>query len=380
LSAFRTVFRIISQRIPEVPFLPSVPVSILLFAVPCVSFSNLAFLMFLALIPFNYSELYLVWLLLLLVVGFVALTYGGDVLTTGAAAVSVNLKIDPIVVGLTVVSIATSMPEMATSLMAAKDNPGIALGNILGSNIANIGLILGIAAILAPLKVELRMIRREVPILIGVTVLFGLFALGGGFGRIEGGILLALTFAYLIYVVRSAKTKNSLELKAEFTEGTEEIPRKSTPVAVLYVILGGTLLALGADLLVSASVEMAMRMGASELFVGLTIVAIGTSLPELAASLAAVRAGHGDMCAGNIVGSNLFNILLIGGGVSAVAGIDVHNNLLIVEFPALIILSGLLLWFFKSGHIVSRREGVALLLIYFSILSLSALSQFGYLF
>lgn len=336
--------------------------------------------MFLALIPFNYSELYLFWLLLLLVVGFVGLTYGGDILTTGAAAVSVNLKIDPIVVGLTVVSIATSMPEMATSLMAAKDNPGIALGNILGSNIANIGLILGIAAILAPLKVELRMIRREVPILIGVTLIFGLFALGGGFGRIEGGILLALTLAYLIYVVRSAKTKDALDLEAEFVAGSEEIPRKTTAVAVTYVIIGGALLALGADLLVGASVEIAMRMGASELFVGLTIVAIGTSLPELAASLAAVRAGHGDMCAGNIVGSNLFNILLIGGGVSAVTGMDVCDKLLIVEFPALILLSGMLLWFFKSGHTVSRREGVALLLIYFSILSVSALSQFGYLF
>lgn len=336
--------------------------------------------MSLALIPFSYPDLHLVWLLLLLVVGFAALTYGGDILTSGAAAVSHNLKIDPIVVGLTVVSIATSMPEMATSMMAAKDNPGIALGNILGSNIANIGLILGICAVIAPLKIELRMIRREVPILIGVTVIFGLFAMGGGFHRSEGCILLALTVAYLIYVVRSAKAKDSEEATKQFTEGTEELARKTTKAAVLFILLGAALLALGADVLVGASVEMAMRMGASELFVGLTIVAIGTSLPELAASLAAVRAGHGDMCAGNIVGSNLFNILLIGGGVSATVGMDVRNELLLVEFPSLILLSGLLLWFFKSGHIVSRREGVALLCIYFGILSLSALSQFGYLF
>ncbi|MGB0258631.1 MAG: sodium:calcium antiporter, partial [Coraliomargarita sp.] len=129
-----------------------------------------------------------------------------------------------------------------------------------------------------------------------------------------------------------------------------------------------------------SSVEIAMRMGASDLFVGLTIVAIGTSLPELAASVAAVRAGHGDMCAGNIVGSNLFNMLLIGGGVSAFAGMDVRDELLLVEFPALMILSALLIWLFKSGHIVTRREGVFLLLLYFGILSVSALSQFGYLF
>lgn len=337
-------------------------------------------MMSLALIPFSYPELHLAWLLLLLVVGFAALTYGGDVLTSGAAAVSFNLKIDPIVVGLTVVSIATSMPEMATSLMAAKDNPGIALGNILGSNIANIGLILGIAAIIAPLKIELRMIRREVPILIGVTVLFGLFAMGGGFHKVEGFILLGLTVAYLIYVVRSAKAKDSSGSTKQFTGGTEELARKTTKAAVLFILLGAVLLALGADVLVGASVEMAMRMGASELFVGLTIVAIGTSLPELAASVAAVRAGHGDMCAGNIVGSNLFNILLIGGGVSAITGMDVQNKLLLVEFPALIILSGLLFWFFKSGHIVTRLEGVALLFIYATILSISGLSQFGYLF
>lgn len=325
-------------------------------------------------------ELHLAWLLLILAVGFVALTFGGDILTGGAAAISMNLKIDPIVVGLTVVSIATSMPEMATSMMAAKDNPGIALGNILGSNIANIGLILGIAAVIAPLKIELRMIRREVPILIGVTVIFGLFAMGGGFGRLEGLLLLALTVIYLIYVVRSAKAKESVGATEQFTEGTEELAGKTTKAAIYFVLGGAALLAFGADLLVGASVEMAMRMGASEVFVGLTIVAIGTSLPELAASVAAVRAGHGDMCAGNIVGSNLFNILLIGGGVSAVTGMDVQDKLLLVEFPAVILLSGLLLWFFKSGHIVSRREGVSLLFIYVAILSLSALSQFGYLF
>ena len=336
--------------------------------------------MTLALIQLPFSELHLIWLLLILALGFAALTYGGDILTGGAAAVSVNMRIDPMVVGLTVVSIATSMPEMATSLMAAKDNPGIALGNILGSNIANIGLILGIAALIAPLKIELRMIRREVPIMIGVTVIFGLFAMGGGFQRLEGLLLLALTAAYLIYVVRGAKMEATPAMEKEFAESTEELGRRSTPVAIALVAAGAVLLALGADLLVGASVEMAMRMGASELFIGLTIVAIGTSLPELAASVAAVRAGHGDMCAGNIVGSNLFNMLLIGGTVSTISGIDVANKLLVVEFPALILLSGLLLWFFKSGHVVSRREGVILLLIYGAILSISALSQFGWLF
>ncbi len=324
-----------------------------------------------------------IWLLVvLLLIGLACLTFGGDILTTGAAAISANLKIDPIVVGLTVVSIATSMPEMATSLMAAHDNPGLALGNILGSNIANIGLILGIAAIIKPLKIQLRLIRREVPILIGVTVIFAVFALGGGYGRIEGLVLLILTVGYLTYVVRDAKAASaeSANVVQEFAEEAEAIPHKSTPAAMLLVLAGGALLAFGADFLVASSVEIATRMGASEVFIGLTIVAIGTSLPELAASVAAVRAGHGDICAGNIVGSNLFNILLIGGGVSTMHRIDVDPKLLLVEYPTLLILSALLLWMFKSGHIVSRREGVYLLFLYFGILSLSALSQFGYLF
>jgi cation:H+ antiporter len=333
--------------------------------------------MLLTLIELPFAELQLFWLLLLLAVGFLALAYGGDVLTSGAAAVSLNFKIDPIVVGLTVVSIATSLPEMATSFMAAKDSPGIALGNILGSNIANIALILGIAAMIAPLKIKRRLIRPEVPILIVLTIIFSLFAMGGSFSRLEGLILLTLTVVYLIYVVRAAKVKYS---KDQIIEGNDAIARKTTKAAIFFILIGGILLALGAEVLVGASVEIAMRMGASELFVGLTIVAIGTSLPELAASVAAVRAGHGDMCAGNIVGSNIFNMLLVGGGVSAFVGMEVRDELLLVEFPALIILSGLLLWFFQSGHVVSRREGVSLLFLYVGILSLSALSQFGYLF
>ena len=333
--------------------------------------------MLLTLIELPFAELQLFWLLLLLAVGFLALAYGGDVLTSGAAAVSLNFKIDPIVVGLTVVSIATSLPEMATSFMAAKDSPGIALGNILGSNIANIALILGIAAMIAPLKIKRRLIRPEVPILIVLTIIFSLFAMGGSFTRLEGLILLTLTVVYLIYVVRAAKVKYS---KDQIIEGSDAIARKTTKAAIFFILIGGTLLALGAEVLVGASVEIAMRMGASELFVGLTIVAIGTSLPELSASIAAVRAGHGDMCAGNIVGSNIFNILLVGGGVSAFVGMEVRDELLLVEFPALIILSGLLLWFFKSEHVVSRREGASLLFLYVGILSLSALSQFGYLF
>ena len=322
-----------------------------------------------------------VWVLVLLVLlGLAALTLGGDWLTKGAVAISANFKIDPVVIGLTVVSIATSMPEMATSMMAAGDNPGLALGNILGSNIANIGLILGVAAVVAPLKIQSRMIRREVPILIIVTVLFAALALGGGFKRAEGVILLLLTCAYLIYVVCSAKQQDSPVVAEEFAEGAAQVRRLSSLAGMGFVVLGAVSLALGADFLVGSSVEIASRLGVSDLFIGLSIVAIGTSLPELAASVAAVRAGHGDLCAGNIVGSNLFNMLLIGGGVSVFVGMNVTDTLLLIEFPALVLLSVLLWWIFKSGRTVTRCEGVLLLFLYLTILSVSGLSQFGFLF
>ena len=181
-------------------------------------------------------------------------------------------------------------------------------------------------------------------------------------------------------MVRGAREQDSESVAEEFAKGADQVPHKSTGKALLIVALGAGALALGADLLVGCSVEIATRMGISDLFIGLSIVAIGTSLPELAASIAAVRAGHGDLCAGNIVGSNLFNMLLIGGGVSAFAGMDVRDELLLIEFPALVLLSALLLWIFKSGHIVSRREGVFLLFLYVAILSISGLSQLGYLF
>jgi cation:H+ antiporter len=320
-----------------------------------------------------------IWLLLLLlVVGFAALAYGGDLLTSGAASVSVNNNINPVVVGLTVISVATSMPEMATSLIAVRTSPDLALGNILGSNIANIGLIMGIAAIIAPLSIQQRLIRREVPFLILVTILFTVFAFGG-YSQIEGIFLLSLTVAYLIFVVRSAnleKRKNAILSKI----GSRKISKVSTPKAILLVVLGGGLLALGADFLVQSSVVIASRMGASDLFVGLTIVAIGTSLPELAASVAAVRSGHADLCAGNIIGSNLFNLMLIGGSVATISTIKVDERLFFVEFPCLLFLSILLLCLFKNTCLVTRREGLMLLLLYVLVVTLSGLAQFNFLF
>lgn len=326
-----------------------------------------------ALINLPYPD-YQSWILILfLAAGFAALHYGGDFLTEGAVAIASNLHISKAVIGLTIVSMATSMPEMITSLLAAKTSPGLALGNILGSNIANIGLIMGITALILPLTVQPILLRREMPFLVLVTGLFILFAIGG-YARWEGFVMLAIMFGYLYVILKWAK-KDAAQTKALLGDDPVEGHEHSTLVGFGFVSLGGLLLAIGADSLVGASVELASRMGISDVLIGLTIVAIGTSLPELAASVAAARSGHGDICIGNIIGSNLFNILLIGGVVTSLVYIPVEKQLFQFEFPALMLITLVFVWFSVRENDVSRKEGVLLLVLYFSILVLSSLFQ-----
>lgn len=326
----------------------------------------------LAVINLPYADFALPLLLFFAAAGLVALCLGGNWLTDGAAGISLNLSLNPVVVGLTVVSIATSMPEFVTSLLAARESPGLAVGNIVGSNIANVGLILGVAAIIAPVLVQLRLIRREVPILIGISLLFSFFA-WNGFTRIEGLVLLVLAGVYLTYLVRWAKAEPT-EVEGEFAEEVQHGRHSNLRHAVFF--LGGSIaLALGADLLVGTSVEMALRLGVSDTLIGLTLVAVGTSLPELAASIAAARAGHSDICVGNVVGSNIFNMLLVGGMVAAIVPIPVEPSLFRFELPCMVALTVLLLRVLKTGNIVTRREGVSLLGIYILILGVSAYLQ-----
>ena len=332
----------------------------------------------LALLNPSFSS-YPLWLLaVIMLVCFLALNYGGDFLTEGSVAIATNLKINPVVIGLTVVSMATSMPEMITSLLAAKSSPGLALGNILGSNIANIGLILGITALISPLVVQLRLLQREVPLLILVTGLFVFFAIGG-LVFWEGAVLLSIMAGYLYFVVRWAK-QEPIEVAVEFAESSISKTSRSTRSGIWLVLLGAALLAIGADLLIGASVEVAKRMGISDVLIGLTIVAIGTSLPELAASISAARSGNSDICVGNVIGSNLFNLLLIGGGVSCINYIPVDPKLFRLEFPALIFITVLLLWIFKREHVVTRKEGAFLIFMYVTILALSSAFQLQIIF
>lgn len=319
------------------------------------------------------APLYL--LIIALVLGLAALTFGGDWLCRGAVSLASLLNVKPVIIGLTVVSIATSMPELFTSLIGSLSGSyGLAIGNIVGSNIANIGLILAISALITPLVVRTRLIRVDVPILVGVTLLFAALA-WNSLSRLDGLIMLVILVVYLFFIISQSRRDRSVEALEE--ELAKEYKKSSLSAAILWVVGGTISLALGADLLVRSAVEMAGRVGVSDVLVGLTVVAIGTSLPELAASVTAAIRRHADLCAGNIVGSNLFNLILISGAVSVISPIQIDPRLFFVEFPAMIIFT-LLMWpLYLTGRIVNRKEGLLLLCLYLAFLIMSAFSQMG---
>ena len=324
------------------------------------------------LVSFDFSFMPTILLFFFVLIGITGLVLGGRWLTDGAIGISSFFNISPLIVGLTVVSIATSMPEMFTCLTAIQESADLALGSIIGSNIANIGLILGISALIAPLASDIRLIRKELPFLIFLTFLFVLFALGG-FGRIEGIILVSIAFAYVVWVVRNSlkeSSNNYLDEDLSFKSAS----RSNLMFALIWIILGTIFLSLGAQCLVSSAQQLALRIGVSEVFVGFSVVALGTSLPELAASVSASFAKKNSLCIGNVIGSNLFNLALIGGTSACFYPFPVSSSFFWVEFP-LLIFSTILLFFFlrKTDSLIGMKRGVVLITLYILVIVLFGL-------
>lgn len=324
------------------------------------------------LVSFDFSFMPTILLFFFVLIGIAGLVLGGRWLTDGAIGISSFFNISPLIVGLTVVSIATSMPEMFTCLTAIQESADLALGSIIGSNIANIGLILGISALIAPLASDIRLIRKELPFLIFLTFLFVLFALGG-FGRIEGIILVSIAFAYVVWVVRNSlkeSSNNYLDEDLSFKSAS----RSNLMFALIWIILGTIFLSLGAQCLVSSAQQLALRIGVSEVFVGFSVVALGTSLPELAASVSASFAKKNSLCIGNVIGSNLFNLALIGGTSACFYPFPVSSSFFWVEFP-LLIFSTILLFFFlrKTDSLIGMKRGVVLITLYILVIVLIGL-------
>lgn len=249
-----------------------------------------------------------------LIVGLVFLVWSADKLVYGAAALARNVGISPLVIGMTILAMGSSAPEMMVSATAALDGKtDTAVGNVLGSNIANIALILGITALIKPLSISSGVIRRELPLMIGVTLLAGALLWDNHLGFYEGVLLFVLFAAFLIAMLQISR-KEKVNGDAFVDEQESEVPEGvSNPKAIMWVVIGLIILPLAADMLVDNAVVIAKYFGMSDLVIGLTIIAIGTSLPELAASLAGVMKGEDDMAVGNIIGSNVFNILAVMG-------------------------------------------------------------------
>ena len=303
--------------------------------------------------------------LLTFTLGLLALVAGAEALVRGASRMALSFGLSPLVVGLTIVALGTSAPEMAVALGAALDGkPDLAIGNVIGSNIANTLLILGVSAIIVPLSVAGQIIRQEVPILIAVTLLLLGFAYNGMITRAEAAVLLCLMLAYTTFLVVQSR-RASTQTKAEF-EG--EMPPDSGwdrhwSVQLALVAGGLGLLVLGADWLVSAAVEVARALGVSDLVIGLTVVAIGTSMPEIATSILAALRGERDIAVGNVIGSNLFNILGCLGvaGVASSSGLPVPQAALSFDLWVLVAVSFACVPVFLTGREIARWEGFVFL-------------------
>ncbi|WCP67435.1 calcium/sodium antiporter [Vibrio tubiashii] len=249
-----------------------------------------------------------------LIIGLVFLVWSADKLVFGAAALARNVGISPLVIGMTILAMGSSAPEMMVSATAALDGKtDTAVGNVLGSNIANIALILGITALIKPLSISSGVLRRELPLMIGVTLLAGVLLWDSHLGFYEGVLLFALFGAFILTMLRISRNEKK-NGDAFIEEQESEVPEGvSNGKAAMWVVIGLIVLPLAADVLVDNAVIIAQHFGMSDLVIGLTIIAVGTSLPELAASLAGVMKGEDDMAVGNIIGSNVFNILAVMG-------------------------------------------------------------------
>lgn len=306
--------------------------------------------------------------LVLLIAGLALLVLGAEALVRGASKLAATVGISPLVIGLTIVAFGTSAPEMAVSIQSSwAGQADIALGNVVGSNIFNVLLILGVSALLVPLVVAQQLIRLDVPIMIGVSILALLFGLDGRIGRSDGVILFIGIIVYTVFLIYQSRRENNSEVEAEYAQYGNASTSIGQWAINLGLIAGGlVLLVLGSRWLVQSSIAIAQSIGVSELIIGLTIVAAGTSLPELATSVIASIRGQRDIAVGNVVGSNIFNILSVLGLSAAVSpnGVAVSNSALRFDIPVMIAVAFACLPIFATGNLISRREGLLFTIYY----------------
>ena len=282
-----------------------------------------------------------------IILGIALLVWSADKFVNGAASLARNLGMSPLLIGLTVVSIGTSAPEILVSVTAAMVGAsGIAIGNAIGSNIANIGLVLGVTALIAPLPVRSKLLRKELPILAAITIIAGSLLLDQSLNRSDG-VLLLLALAVTLYLF--AHYQPSVGDSSLIVDEEHELPRLTTDIALFWFAVGLILLIISSRALVWAATLIAQQMGVSDLVIGLTIIAIGTSLPELAASIASVMKKHHDIAIGNVIGSNIFNLLAVMSLPAIITPYQFDAELLWRDYGVMFLLTALLVIFCYSS-------------------------------
>lgn len=309
---------------------------------------------------------------ILLIIGLLGIYFGAEWLVKGSSNLSRELGIRPLIIGLTVVAFGTSSPELAVSLTASiKESSEIAIGNIIGSNIANIGLVLGITAMVFPLKVEKNIIKNELPLMIAISVVFYLMAMDKKIGIIDGSFLftgIILFTGYQIYrTIRSNSRSHNLTSvtdTSEFANKQSLAKRKKLLINILSIVVGLAGLLIGAHLLVKGAIFIAGRCGISEMVIGLTVVAFGTSIPEMATSVVSAFRKEAELCVGNIIGSNIFNILMVIGSVALIRPLNVTQETLFFELPAMLLFSAVLIPMMMGTWAINRIKGFVLVFGY----------------
>jgi len=304
----------------------------------------------------------------LLIFGLGLLYFGGDFLVLGCIRISRIFKISPFIIGATVMGFGTSAPELAVSTLAAlKGSPELALGNIVGSNIANMGLVLGLTALITPLIIAPNRLKESLPYLLVSTFLLLIFTWDNYLSRVEGAVM---AFGLVVYLWRILSRRDEEAVELEEDDG-KFFPKAGVAVQSILVIVGLIFLVLGADLMIMGGVNIARTLGVSEWLIGISIIAIGTSLPEIVSSTMSAKHGHGEMALGNIFGSNIFNILMVLGTTAMIAPLRIIDKI----HPDLLITTGLtclLLIMIRMGHKLSKVKGVILLVCYFFYMGLKS--------
>ena len=288
--------------------------------------------------------------IILLVLGFILLLKGADWFVDGASSIASRFGIPQLIIGLTIVAMGTSLPEAFVSITAAlKSNAAITIGNVVGSNILNVGIILGITALIRPLHIQNSTIKYEMPFMILVTLVLILLGINTTISRLDGMIMWLFFLGYLYYIFKMSK--NQME---------ETEIKKTNP---LFIPLGLVCLMVGSNFAVDAATNIAISLGVSQRFIGLTIVALGTSLPELVTSVTAARKGNADIAIGNIIGSNIFNILFVVGSSALITPVPFESHFIIDSFVAILI--GLVLYLCtKKTRVLDKKTGILLLVTY----------------